>query len=50
MKIKELILQPWYSLGYGKSGFPFQKRDEGETVVSRGFNWISDVGLLNQLE
>jgi hypothetical protein len=48
--MKELILQPWYFLGIGKSGFSFLKEDERETVVSRGFNLISEMGLLNQIE
>ncbi len=50
MKINEIILQSWNRFGFGKSGFPLSKTNERETVASRGFNWISDMGLLDQIE
>jgi hypothetical protein len=50
MKIKRIntptMVFPWI----WKVRFPVPEKDEGETVASRGFSWMSDMGLLNQIE
>jgi hypothetical protein len=50
MKMKQINNTPTIKAPcVGKSGSPSPNENEGETVASRESNWISDMGLLEQL-